>query len=158
MGLPGVLVDVFGKLLVVDASLLVSHGDSVVNGIGQFFRVPGVDDDAAVETLSCASEFGQDHGSMTLLLRCDVLVGHKVHAIAGRRNETDITDSVECNQLIKRDRLVHEVDGHEFDGAYDSLDGGMHVLSEELTKFAVDSADQLVHDSTEVLVLLDILS
>ena len=48
MGLPGVLVDVFGKLLVVDASLLVSHGDSVVNGIGQFFRVPGVDDDAAV--------------------------------------------------------------------------------------------------------------
>ena len=151
MGLPGVLVDVFGKLLVVDASLLV-------NGISQFFRVPGVDDDAAVETLSCASEFGQDHGSMTLLLRCDVLVGHKVHAIAGRRNETDITDSVECNQLIKRDRLVHEVDGHEFDGAYDSLDGGMHVLSEELTKFAVDSADQLVHNSAQVLVLLDILS
>lgn len=117
----GVLVDVFGELVVVDASLLVSHGDGVVNGIGQFFRVPGVDDDAAVKTLSCTGKFRQDHGTVALLLSCNVLVRDEVHAVAGRRNEADITDSVECNQLVEGDRLVHEVDGHEFDGAYHLL-------------------------------------
>lgn len=118
----GVLVDVFGKLVVVDASLLISHGHSVVDSISQFFRVPRVDNDAAVKALSCASEFGQDHGTVTLLLSCNVLVRNEVHAVTGRRDKTDVTDSVECNQFIERDRLVHEVDGHEFNGSCLLLD------------------------------------
>lgn len=113
----GVLVDVFGELVVVDASLLVSHGDGVVDGIGQFFRVPGVDDYAAVETLGCTSEFGQDHGTVTLLLSGNIFVRDEVHAVAGRRDKADITDSVECDQLVEGDRLVHEVDWHELDGS-----------------------------------------
>lgn len=113
--LPRVLVDIFGELLVVESALFGAHGDRVMDGVGQFFSVPGVDNDAAVETLRGTSELGQDHGAVAFLLAGNVLVGHEVHAITCRRNQTHVGNSVQSDELVEGDRLVHEVDRHEFD-------------------------------------------
>jgi hypothetical protein len=78
---------------------------------------------------------------VSLLLGCDVLVGHQVHSVTGRRDEADVGDGVEGDQLVERDRLVHKVDRHELDCA----------------ELAVDASDELVDDSAEVLVLFDVL-
>jgi len=113
-----------------------------MNSIRQLLGVPWVDDKTAVQALCSTSELRQDHDTVSLLLCRDVLVGHQVHTVACRRHETDIRDSVERNKLVERDRLVHEVDGHELDSA----------------ELAVDASYELIDDSTEVLVLLDVLS
>lgn len=47
-GSPGILADIFGKLLVIQSPLFVSHGDCVMNGVGQLLRVPGIDDQTAI--------------------------------------------------------------------------------------------------------------
>jgi phytoene dehydrogenase-like protein len=79
---------------------------------------------------------------VALLLGSDVLVGHQVHAISCRRDKAYVGDGVESDQLIKGDRLVHEVDWHELDG----------------TELAVDASNKFVDNSAEILVLLDILA
>lgn len=53
---PGILVDVFSQLLVVECPLLCAHCHRVVNRICKFLGVPGVDDDAAVQALRRTSE------------------------------------------------------------------------------------------------------
>jgi hypothetical protein len=113
-----------------------------MDGVCELLGVPGVDDQAAVQALCRTSEFGQDHDAVALLLRRDVLVGHQVHAIAGGGDQADVRNRVKRDQLVERDRLVHEVNWHEFNGA----------------KLAVDASDELVDDGAEVLVLFDILS
>jgi hypothetical protein len=140
--LPGVLPDVFRQLLVVQAPLLVAHGDCIVNGISQFLGIPWVDDQTSVQALGSTSKLGQDHDTVSLLLCCDVLVRHQVHTVAGRGNQADVGNGVQRDQLVEGDGLVHEVDRHELDSA----------------ELAVDTSDELVDDGAEVLVLFDVLS
>lgn len=138
----GVLEDVALQLAEVGLALVGSHGDGVVDGVGELFRVPGIDDEAAVEGLCGTGELGEDHDAVVLALGGDVFVRDEVHAVAGGGDETDVGDGVESRQFVKGDGLMQEVDGHELDGA----------------EFAVDAADELVDDGAEVLVLFNILA
>ena len=70
------------------------------------------------------------------------LVTHEVHTITRTCDQADVTNGVEGAELVERQALVHEVDGHEVNGA----------------EATVDSADEFVDRCTEVLVLLDVLS
>ena len=70
----GVLVDVFGELVVVDSTLLVTHGDRVVDGISKLLSVPRVDDQRSVKALRGAGELGENHHTVALLLASNVLV------------------------------------------------------------------------------------
>lgn len=101
---------------------------------------------------------------MPVLLGSDILVGYlakpkrvnlgmrrrkgdsaatdQVHPVPRARNQTRIRNGVHGGELLKRHRLVHEVDGHELDRS----------------KPAVDPADELVNRRPEVLVLLDVLT
>lgn len=79
---------------------------------------------------------------MVLLLAADVLVTYKVHTVTGARDQTDIRYGVECDQLLKVDRLVQEMDGLE-------LDSAVH---------AVDATHKLVDNCPQILVLLHILA
>lgn len=85
-----VLPDVFGKLLVVELALLVAHCDGVVDRVGQLLGIPGVDDQTAVQTLGGTGELGQNHDAVALLLCGNILVGHQVHAVSCRGNETNV--------------------------------------------------------------------
>lgn len=113
-----------------------------MDGISQLLGVPGIDDDAAVQALCGTGELGKDHHTVALFLAGDVLVRDEVHAVPRRGDEAHVRDSIEGRQLVRGDRLVHEVDGHKLDSA----------------ELAVDAANQLVDDGAKVLVLLDILT
>ena len=126
----GVLEDIAFKLAIVGLALVGAHGNRVVDRVGKLLRVPRVDDQTSVQTLSCASELGQNHDAMILALRGNILIRDEVHAITGGADQADIADSVESSELIERDGLVEEVDGHELDSA----------------EFAVDTADKLVNN------------
>ena len=115
---PGVLLHVAVQLLEVGGAGLGAHGDGVVEGGGELLGVPRIKNQAAVEALRGAGELGQDHDAVALLLAGDVLVAHEVHAVARRGDEAHLRRGIEGDQLVEGDGLVHEVDGHEFDGAW----------------------------------------
>lgn len=54
--LPGIFRNIFIQLGEVEGSLLITHGDRLLVGTGQFLCVPGVDDNTAVETLRGTGE------------------------------------------------------------------------------------------------------
>lgn len=116
--IPSVLGHVSVQLGEVESPLFVAHGHSLLIGARQFFGIPGVHNDAAVQTLGCSGEFRENQHSVALLLRGDVLVSYQVHAVAGRRNNTGIGDSVESDEFVKVDGLVQEVNRLELDGAF----------------------------------------
>lgn len=113
-----------------------------MDSVCEFFRVPRVDDERAVERLCCTGEFREDHDSVAFALRGDIFVGYEVHAVAGGRDETGVGDGVEGGEFFEGHRLMEEVDGHEFDG----------------TKTTVNTADEFVDDGTEILVFFDVLT
>ena len=137
-----VLEDVALELAVVCLALLRAHSDGIVNGVREFFGVPGVDDEAAVKGLGSAGELGEDHDTVIVALSGDIFVGDKVHAIAGGGDKADVGNSIECGELVKGDGLVQEVDGHKFNS----------------TEATIDATHELVDNGAQVLVLLDILS
>lgn len=67
---------------------------------------------------------------------------YQVHTVPRTRNQTSIRQGVHRRKLVERDRLVHVMDGHEFDGP----------------ETPVDPADKLVNACSEVLVFFYILS
>ena len=114
---PCVLIDVFVQLFEIGRTLFISHGDSIIQGASQLLGVPRIEDETAIETLGRASELGQHHDAMALALRCDVLVGHKVHPVACGRDEAHIRDSVQRNQFVEGNGLVEEMDGRELNSS-----------------------------------------
>jgi hypothetical protein len=87
---PGVLGHVSVQLGEIESSLLVTHGHGFLIGACKFFRVPRIDNDAAVQTLGCTGELGKDQDSVALLLCGDVFVGHQVHTVASGRDNAGI--------------------------------------------------------------------
>lgn len=156
----GISRDVRKQLVVVLLARHGSHRDCGVNGIRRLGRVPGVDDEGAVEGVSGAGELGEDEDSMSLLLAGDVLVRdlkssasvgrlawgslgtHQVHPIASRGDEASVADGVERAQLVERDAAVHKVNRHELDRP----------------EATIDPPDKLVDRGAKVLVLLDVLA
>lgn len=130
------------EFAVVHSLRLLVHRHRLVYRVSHRLGVPRVDDDRAVQALGRASELREDHHTVLLLLARDVLVADEVHAVARAADEADIADRVERAQLVERQGLVHEVDGHEVDSA----------------EATIDTADKLVDGRAEVLVLLDVLT
>ena len=98
-------------------SLFLAHRDRLIDCTHKVLGVPRVDDETGVEGLCGSSELREDHHTVALGLRGDVLVGNEVHAVACTGYEADVRDSVEGDELIEVDGSVHEMDGHEFDCA-----------------------------------------
>lgn len=140
--IPGVFGNVFVELGKVQRTLFVTHGDSLLVGTGQLFRVPRVDDNTTIQTLGSTSELREDENTVSLLLGCNVLVCDEVHPVTGRRDNAGIRHGVECDKLVKVDGLVEEMNWLELNSA----------------EFPVDATDQLVYHSPQVLILFDILS
>lgn len=67
---------------------------------------------------------------------------YQIHTVPRARNKTHVADGIESAEFVERKTLVHEVDGHELDGA----------------EAAVDAPNQLVHCRTQILILFDILT
>jgi len=116
--IPSILVDIFLQLLVVDLALFVTHSYGFVNCISKLFSVPRIDHQTAIQALCSPSKLGKHKLAMTLLLTSNVLKRDQVHSIPSGRDKTDIGDSVESNELVESDGLVHKVDWHELDSAW----------------------------------------
>lgn len=67
---------------------------------------------------------------------------HQIHPVTRTGHQTNVANGIKRAQLIERQALVHEMDGHEL----------------HRSEPAVDPADELVHRRTQVLVLLDVLT
>ena len=115
--LPGILVNVFVEFGKIKCSLLVAHGHGFLICSRQLLRVPRVDDDTAVQTLSGSREFREDQNAVAVSLRGDVFIGDEIHPVSGGGHDARIGDGVERKQLVKVDGLVQEVDGHKLHSA-----------------------------------------
>ena len=147
------------QLLMVLFPGLGVHDHSLMDGIRDLLRVPRVDHDTSVQTLGGTGELRQDHHSLSLLLASNILVGdlvchnkplvrkrssnstYQVHTVPSAANQTNIADGVESTELIKRQTLVHKVDGHELDRSEPSI----------------DPTNKFVNSRPQILVLLDVL-
>ena len=67
---------------------------------------------------------------------------YQVHPIPGTCDQTCVGQRIHRRQFLKRYRLMHEVNRHEFDGA----------------ESTVNPPDELVDTRAEILILLHILS
>ena len=120
--------------------------------VRNLLRVPRIDNYRAVQALCGASKLAENHHAVATLvrrrrqrprtLRGDVFVRNEIHAITRAADKTCVRDGVERAELVKRQRLVHEVYGHEVDGA----------------ETAVDAAHELVDGTAKILVLFNVLT
>lgn len=79
----GVLEDVALELAEVGLAVLGTHGDGIVDSVGEFLGVPWVDNDTSVQRLSSAGKLAENHDTMVVTLGGDVLVRNQVHTITG---------------------------------------------------------------------------
>src|SRR5271156_2900345 len=89
------------KFNMINSSLLITHGDSILNSLCQFFRIPRIHNNTSIQTLSSSRKFTQYHHAMTLLLSTNIFVGDKVHAISCTAHKTDIADVVQGYEFGK---------------------------------------------------------
>ena len=65
--------------------------------------VEGIDKDGArTERLRGADEFGEDEHTVVLLLARNELEGDFGHALAQRRDQADVGEEVECDELFNK--------------------------------------------------------
>ena len=134
--------DIACQLFRISLARLGIHRKRCVNSISHSESVPGIHDQRAVQRLSSASKFRQDHDAIAFLLTRDIFVRHEIHTIASAGDEAHIADGVQRAELVEFDGTVQKMNRHTFDRA----------------KSAVNATDSLVHRRTQVLVLFHILS
>lgn len=47
---------------------------------------------------------------------------YKIHTVPRAGHKTHVTNCIQCTEFIEWQALVHEVDGHKFDGAESTVD------------------------------------
>jgi hypothetical protein len=146
----------------IDGALFVGHGDCVLNCLGEFLCIPGIDNDTPIQRLRRPREFTQYHHPVTFLLRANVLVRnlpsaptqkqdkvlgvlgaggrYEIHSVSGGANETDVADVVEGNEFGKVNRLMHKMNRDKLDAA----------------ELSVDTTNEFIYRCPEILVLLHI--
>lgn len=66
----------------------------------------------------------------------------QIHSVPRRADQADITDSIKRTQLLKFDTPMHKMNRHKFDRP----------------KSPINPSHQLINRSSQILILLDILS
>ena len=59
---------------------------------------------------------------MTFLLRCDILVCNQIHTVPSGGDNACVGHRIQRNELVEINRLVEEMNRHEFNGAWIMLD------------------------------------
>ena len=120
------------------AALVPVHLDRVTDRALQGPIVVRVHEHGVGELLGGSGELRQHDHAVAVDVRGGVLLRHQVHPVTERRDEHDVTGSVESDQLVERQRLVQVVDHGEPD----------------TTVLAVDLADQTLDLVAFLLVVL----
>ena len=99
------------------------HLQCSLNGVRHLVDVVGIDDERVLDLLGGAGEARQnEHARIGWVLRRNVFLGDKVHAVAQGRHEADAGGAIDVDQQLARRRAVDVVDRHPVELAEAAVD------------------------------------
>lgn len=105
---PCVGIDKAPEILVPGLSFGRVQIQRVEDCLGHFRLVCRMERDTTIRHEgSRTSKFGENEDTMTLLLACHILEGHKIHSITGRGEKANIGYRVQRSQFVERNGAMH---------------------------------------------------
>ena len=124
-------------------AFLSFHGERPIEAFGQLFAAEGVDDHRLGHLPGRAGEAREnEHARVIGILGGDIFLGDEIHAVAKRRDQTDLCGAVHPGQFVPPIIALDVVDGRP-----------IHVGIG-----ADDASAQRVDAGAQILVRLDLLA